>query len=270
MLLPPRRPRVMTAHHVLPRAPEPPGRSPGARRVFARMDAVVAHSEHGAERLRAEVGLDPSRVRTIHHGAFDYLTRLPEESPLPAELEGAEGPGDPLLRPAPPLQGARRPARGLPAARGRRAVGRRQPAHGPRAAAPRRGAPLRAGCASSSASSPRRRSRRSSGAPTSSSFPTWKPSTRACSTPASRFGKPMVLSAVGGFPEVAAAGRRAPRPARGRRGAGDDAGGAARRPAPRGSGSPPPRRPRRPVPTPGTSAARRTLELYEELLEGRR
>ena len=56
------------------------------------MDAVVAHSEHGAGRLRDEVGLDPSRIRVIPHGAFDYLTRLPEEKPLPAELEGAEGP----------------------------------------------------------------------------------------------------------------------------------------------------------------------------------
>jgi glycosyltransferase involved in cell wall biosynthesis len=28
----------------------------------------------------------------IPHGAFDYLTRLPVEAPLPAELEGAEGP----------------------------------------------------------------------------------------------------------------------------------------------------------------------------------
>ncbi len=56
------------------------------------MDAVIAHSEHGAERLRTEVGLDPRRVRVVPHGAFDYLTRLPEERPLPAELEGAEGP----------------------------------------------------------------------------------------------------------------------------------------------------------------------------------
>jgi glycosyltransferase involved in cell wall biosynthesis len=56
------------------------------------MDAVVAHSEHGAARLRDEVGLEPDRVRVIPHGAFDYLTRLPEEKPLPAELEGAEGP----------------------------------------------------------------------------------------------------------------------------------------------------------------------------------
>ena len=56
------------------------------------MDAVVAHSEHGAARLRDELGLDPGRVRVVPHGAFDYLTRLPEEKPLPPELEGAEGP----------------------------------------------------------------------------------------------------------------------------------------------------------------------------------
>nr|MDQ3726188.1 glycosyltransferase [Actinomycetota bacterium] len=31
-------------------------------------------------------------VRVIPHGAFDYLTRPPEEKPLPPELEGAEGP----------------------------------------------------------------------------------------------------------------------------------------------------------------------------------
>jgi glycosyltransferase involved in cell wall biosynthesis len=91
MLLPPLRPRVMTAHYVLP--PSPSRRQlAAARRAFGAMDAVVAHSEHGARRLQEQVGLDPSRVRVIHHGAFDYLTRLPEEKRLPAELEGAEGP----------------------------------------------------------------------------------------------------------------------------------------------------------------------------------
>jgi glycosyltransferase involved in cell wall biosynthesis len=89
-LLPPLRPRVMTAHYVLP--PNPSRRQlANARRAFGSMDAVIAHSEHGARRLEEQVGLDPSRVRVIHHGAFDYLTRLPEEKPLPAELEGAEG-----------------------------------------------------------------------------------------------------------------------------------------------------------------------------------
>lgn len=90
-LLPRLRPRVMTAHYVLP--PEPSRRRlAAARRSFGAMDAVVAHSEHGAQRLRDVVGLDPDRVRTIHHGAFDYLTRLDEEKPLPPELEGAESP----------------------------------------------------------------------------------------------------------------------------------------------------------------------------------
>lgn len=90
-LLPPRRPRVMTAHYVLP--PRASRRQAGiARRMFGSMDAVIAHSEHGAARLREEVGLDPARVRVIPHGAFDYLTRLPDEKPLPPELGGAEGP----------------------------------------------------------------------------------------------------------------------------------------------------------------------------------
>jgi glycosyltransferase involved in cell wall biosynthesis len=90
-LLPSLRPRVMTAHYILPLHPS--RRQVGsAHRVFGAMDAVVAHSEHGAARLRDEVGLDPDRVRVIPHGAFDYLTRLPEEKPLPPELAGAEGP----------------------------------------------------------------------------------------------------------------------------------------------------------------------------------
>lgn len=90
-LLPAKRPRVMTAHYVLP--PRPSRRQLfAARRAFGAMDAVVAHSEHGARRLREVVGLDPERVRVVPHGAFDYLTRLPEEKPLPPELEGAEGP----------------------------------------------------------------------------------------------------------------------------------------------------------------------------------
>jgi glycosyltransferase involved in cell wall biosynthesis len=91
LLLPPRRPRVMTAHYVLPPRPSRRQRL-AARRLFDRMDAVIAHSEHGARRLREEVGLDSGKVRVIHHGAFDYLTRLPREKPLPAELEGARGP----------------------------------------------------------------------------------------------------------------------------------------------------------------------------------
>jgi glycosyltransferase involved in cell wall biosynthesis len=90
-LLPAKRPRLLTAHYIL--SPNSSRRETKiAQRLFSRMDAVIAHSEHGAARLRDEVSIDPSRVRVIPHGAFDYLTRLPEEKPLPAELEGAEGP----------------------------------------------------------------------------------------------------------------------------------------------------------------------------------
>lgn len=91
LLLPGARPRLMTAHHILPAAPSRLQLA-AARRMFGAMDAVVAHSEHGARRLRIELGLDPSRVRVIPHGAFDYLTRLPREAPLPRELRGAETP----------------------------------------------------------------------------------------------------------------------------------------------------------------------------------
>jgi glycosyltransferase involved in cell wall biosynthesis len=90
-LLPRQRPHLITAHYVLP--PRPSAREIArARRTFGGMDAVIAHSEHGARRLREEVELDADRVHVIPHGAFDYLTRLPAEKPLPAELEGAEGP----------------------------------------------------------------------------------------------------------------------------------------------------------------------------------
>jgi glycosyltransferase involved in cell wall biosynthesis len=90
-MLPPRRPRAMTAHYVLP--PRPSRRQAArATRLFGRMDAVVAHSDHGARRLREEAGVDPGKVHVIPHGALDYLTRLPEERPLPAELAEAEGP----------------------------------------------------------------------------------------------------------------------------------------------------------------------------------
>jgi len=87
VLLPPTRPRLLTAHDVLPREASPGQRS-AQRRVYERMDAVVVHSQHGAARLRDEVGLDPARVRVIAHGAFTHLTRRRADAALPPELEG--------------------------------------------------------------------------------------------------------------------------------------------------------------------------------------
>jgi glycosyltransferase involved in cell wall biosynthesis len=56
------------------------------------MDAVVVHSEHGAGRLRSDFGVPAERLRVIPHGAFDYLTRQQDEVPLPPELREVQGP----------------------------------------------------------------------------------------------------------------------------------------------------------------------------------
>jgi glycosyltransferase involved in cell wall biosynthesis len=90
-LMPRRRPLVVTAHDVLPREPRP-GQLRAQRRLYERADAVVVHSEHGRARLTGELGLDPARVEAIPHGAFEHLTRVPGERPLPAELADVRGP----------------------------------------------------------------------------------------------------------------------------------------------------------------------------------
>ena len=79
----PRRPTVLTAHDLLPREPRP-GQVRAQRRLYGAVDAVVAHSEHGRQALVERLGVDAGKVRVIHHGAFEYLTRIPGE--LPAEL----------------------------------------------------------------------------------------------------------------------------------------------------------------------------------------
>lgn len=90
LLLPPQRPRLLTLHNVLRRGDARLGGA--ARRLAAAMDALVVHTEDGARRLRAELGEHPARVHVIPHGAFDYLTRQPDERQLPAELAQVEGP----------------------------------------------------------------------------------------------------------------------------------------------------------------------------------
>jgi glycosyltransferase involved in cell wall biosynthesis len=89
-LLPPKRPRVFTMHWRLPEAGSRIARS--LTKLLAKMDAVVVHSEHGSARLQADFGVPADRLRVIPHGAFDYLTRQGDEVPLPAELQAVEGP----------------------------------------------------------------------------------------------------------------------------------------------------------------------------------
>lgn len=87
----PQRPIVLTAHDLLPREPRP-GQVRGQRRIYEAVDAVVVHSDYGRVRLLEAVPIDPSHVHVIPHGAFEHLTAQPRELPLPGELQALRGP----------------------------------------------------------------------------------------------------------------------------------------------------------------------------------
>jgi glycosyltransferase involved in cell wall biosynthesis len=89
-LLPAKRPQVLTAHNVIAHE-QRPGQAFARRRLLRAMDAVVVHSLHGAAQAE-RLGADPARLHVIPHGAFDYLTRQERELPLPRELGAVEGP----------------------------------------------------------------------------------------------------------------------------------------------------------------------------------
>jgi glycosyltransferase involved in cell wall biosynthesis len=89
-LLPRGRPLVLTAHDVIPREPRP-GQIAATRRLMQRMDRIVVHSRSGAGRLRDELGVPEEKIRVIPHGAFDHLARA-DAGALPPELDGADGP----------------------------------------------------------------------------------------------------------------------------------------------------------------------------------
>jgi len=86
----PRRPTVLTAHDLLPREPRT-GQAYAQRRLYEAVDAVVVHSRYGRDQLVGRLGVDASKVRVIPHGAFKHLTTQPGELPLPDELR-AESP----------------------------------------------------------------------------------------------------------------------------------------------------------------------------------
>jgi len=90
-LLPRGRPVVLTAHDVLPREPRR-GQLAAQRRLYERVDAVVVHSEHGRERLVTALGIDPAKVTVIAHGAFGHLTHVAGEQPLPPEFAAVTKP----------------------------------------------------------------------------------------------------------------------------------------------------------------------------------
>jgi glycosyltransferase involved in cell wall biosynthesis len=100
--------RVLTAHDVLPRVARPLQHA-GQKRLYRRMDAIVVHTEHGRRRLVAEAGVDPARVHVIPHGAF---THLDDVAPVPPPELAAAG-GGPDAPPAALLFGLLKPYKGL-------------------------------------------------------------------------------------------------------------------------------------------------------------
>lgn len=88
-MLPPA-PLVLTAHDLLPREARP-GQARAQRRLYDSVDAVIVHSEYGRRTL-VGLGVDAAKVHVIHHGAFEHLAAATAEPlRLPAELEAPEG-----------------------------------------------------------------------------------------------------------------------------------------------------------------------------------
>ena len=75
------RPRVLTAHDLLPREAGSRQRD-AARKLFDRMDALVVHSHSGRAQLIEQLGVAPGSVHVIPHGSFDYLTAVGNGRPL--------------------------------------------------------------------------------------------------------------------------------------------------------------------------------------------
>jgi glycosyltransferase involved in cell wall biosynthesis len=60
--------------------------------MCSRAAAVVVHSEAARRQVEEQRVAPADRVHVISHGAFAYLTDLPDERPLPPELAAVEGP----------------------------------------------------------------------------------------------------------------------------------------------------------------------------------
>jgi glycosyltransferase involved in cell wall biosynthesis len=80
------RPLVLTAHDILPREARP-GQRAAQRRLYDRFDAIVVHSAHGRWRLTAELGVEAERVHVIPHGALAHLAAGGNGTPAPFQTE---------------------------------------------------------------------------------------------------------------------------------------------------------------------------------------
>jgi glycosyltransferase involved in cell wall biosynthesis len=193
-LLPRDRPLVLTVHDPEPRVAR--GR-PGRRRLAHAMDALVVHSEAGRERVAASLGVPVERVHVIPHGVL-------------GEVGGARAEADPpevllfgLLRPYKGLDVLLEAWRGLdpgePAARLRIVGAPRYDIAALRAAAPP-GVEWDARWISEAEVAPQ--FRRAAIAV----LPYLDADQSGVLFTALALGTPLVLSDVGGFPEIAATG----------------------------------------------------------------
>jgi glycosyltransferase involved in cell wall biosynthesis len=87
----PKGPTVLTAHDVIPREPRP-GQLGALSKTYNAVDAVVVHSEHGKGVLADTLNVNAEKIHVIPHGVFDYLTRVKSPKPLPAEFAATEKP----------------------------------------------------------------------------------------------------------------------------------------------------------------------------------
>lgn len=95
-LLPRGRPLVLTAHDVAPREPRP-GQLRATKLLYERFDAIVVHSEHGRRRLIERFGVAEERVSVIPHGIFRHLAEGSGgagDGPAATGAGGAEADGD--------------------------------------------------------------------------------------------------------------------------------------------------------------------------------
>jgi glycosyltransferase involved in cell wall biosynthesis len=83
-------PLVLTAHDLLPREPKL-GQARAQLRLLQRMSAIVVHSQYGRGQLASRLGVPADKVHVIHHGAFEHVTAGPA-LPLPAPLDQVDEP----------------------------------------------------------------------------------------------------------------------------------------------------------------------------------
>jgi glycosyltransferase involved in cell wall biosynthesis len=83
-------PLVLTAHDLLPREPKP-GQARVQLRLLQRMSAIVVHSEYGRSQLVSRLDIPADKVHVIHHGAFEHVA-AGVRSPLSAPLDRVDEP----------------------------------------------------------------------------------------------------------------------------------------------------------------------------------